>query len=109
VFLHGLFKFLNHAVQKHWTKCGVYVNFLEGSGICQMELSRHAISVLRRGGPMDEFWNEIIYGYPGAKHVCDDFGVVLAHNGENDLMICRKCGKGWVASSRIKKKAIGKK
>jgi hypothetical protein len=79
--------------------------FLEESGICQVGLSRHAILVLRRGGLMDEFWNEIIYGYPGAKHVCDDFGAVLAHDGENDLMICRKCGKGWIAPSHIKRKS----
>jgi len=81
---------------------------LEGNGICQVELSRFAVLLRWRGGLMDEFWNEIIYGYPGAKHVCDDFGVVLSHNGENDLMICRKCGKGWIAPSSIKKKAIGK-
>jgi hypothetical protein len=78
---------------------------LEGNGICQAELSKFAILVLQGGGFMDEFWNEMIYGYPGAKHVCADFGVVLTSNGESDLMICRKCGKGWIAPSHIKRKA----
>jgi len=51
---------------------------------------------------MEEFWNGIIYKNPEAKHVCEDFGVVLACNGEKDFMICRKCGKGWIAPCSIK-------
>jgi hypothetical protein len=82
---------------------------LEGSGICQAELSKFAISVLQRGGLMDEFWSRVIYEYPEAEHVCDDFGIVLAHDGENDFMICRKCGKGWIAPSHVKGKTKGQK
>jgi ribosomal protein L37AE/L43A len=62
----------------------------------------------RRGGLVDEFWSGIIYVQPEAEHVCEDFGFVLASDGESCLMICRKCGKGWIAPSSIKKKAIGK-
>ena len=60
--------------------------------------------MLQRGGFMDELWKGIIYGYPGAKHVCDDFGVVLACNGERDLMMCQKCGRGWIAPCHIEVK-----
>jgi hypothetical protein len=80
----------------------------EGNGICQAELSKVAILVLQRGGLMDEFWKRIIYEYPEAEHVCDDFGVVLACNGESDFMICRKCGKGWIAPCRCKSKKTKK-
>ena len=76
----------------------------EGTGICQAELSKVAILVLQRGGLMDEFWKGMIYKYPEAEHVCDDFGVVLACNGESDFMICRKCGKGWIAPCQCKSK-----
>jgi len=51
----------------------------------------------------------VIYEHPEAEHVCEDFGVVLASNGENDLMICRKCGKGWIAPIHVKGKAEGQK
>ena len=53
---------------------------------------------------MDEFWNGIIYEHPEAKHVCEDFGVILACNGESDFMICSKCGKGWITPCHIKGK-----
>ena len=79
--------------------------FLEGSGICQAELIRRAILVLWRGGLMDEFWKEIIYEHPDAEHVCEDFGVVLASDGERDLMVCRKCGRGRIVPCRVKGKA----
>jgi hypothetical protein len=91
---------------------GLNVTFMlilfEG-GICQAELSKVAILVLQRGGLMDEFWKRIIYEYPEAEHVCDDFGVILAYNGESDFMICRKCGKGWIAPRSIKRKKETKK
>jgi hypothetical protein len=58
---------------------------------------------------MDEFWNGMIYEDPETKRVCDDFGVVLACNGESDLMMCRKCGKGWIVPCSIKGKAKGQK
>ena len=54
---------------------------------------------------MNEFWRRVIYEHPEAEHVCDDFGVVLASNGESDFMICVKCGKGWIAPCRVKGKA----
>jgi hypothetical protein len=82
----------------------LHLFFPEGSGICQAELSKSAVLVLQRGGLMDEFWKGVIYEYPEAEHVCDDFGVVLACDGESDLMICRKCGKGWIAPSQCKSK-----
>jgi hypothetical protein len=47
--------------------------FLEGNGICQAEPSERALSALRRGGVMDEFWKEIIYVSPEAEHACEDF------------------------------------
>jgi hypothetical protein len=49
-----------------------------------------------RGELMDEFWKGIIYKNPEAKHVCNDFSVILACNGENDIRICRKCGNAWI-------------
>ena len=49
-FLHGLFKFLNHAVQKHWTKCGVYVNFC-----------------LREAGYVKRNWAGCVLGWSGVR------------------------------------------
>ena len=60
--------------------------------------------MLQRGGLMDEFWTEMVYAHPETEHACKDYGVALASNGESDFMICRKCGKGWIAPCRIKAK-----
>jgi hypothetical protein len=81
--------------------------FLEGTGICQGELSKFAVLMPRCGGLLGEFWNRIIYEHPEVEHVCDDFGVVLTCNGESDFMICPICGKGWIVPCRIKGKAKG--
>jgi hypothetical protein len=77
---------------------------LEGNGTCQAELSKLAISLLQRGGLMNEFWRRVIYEHAEVEHVCDDFGVVLASNGESDFMICLKCGKGWIALAMLREK-----
>jgi hypothetical protein len=56
-----------------------------------------------------EFWSGLVYEQPESEHVCEDFGVVLAGDGERCLMICRKCGKGWTVPCRVRGKAEGKK
>ena len=55
------------------------------------------------------FWGGVVYEQPEAEHVCEDFGVVLACNGERCLMICRKCGRGWTVPCKVKGKAKGQK
>jgi hypothetical protein len=46
---------------------------------------------------MTAFWNGFIFKDPNAEHSCEDFAVVLACNGEKDLLMCAKCGKGLIA------------
>ena len=59
---------------------------------------------------MYAFWNRLVYKDLEAKHVCEDFAVVLCCNGEKDLMMCRKCGNGWIAPchkhSKVKKREV---
>jgi hypothetical protein len=69
---------------------------------CQTELNKLARG--KRGELMDEFWKRVIYKDPEAMSVCDDYAAVLACNGESDFMMCRKCGKGWIAPCQCKSK-----
>jgi len=62
----------------------------------------------KRGEPMDEFWKRVIYKDPEARHVCDDYAAVVTCNGESDFMMCRKCGKGWIAPCQCKSKRTKK-
>jgi hypothetical protein len=61
------------------------------------------------GTGLDEFWGGVVYEQPEAEHVCEDFGVVLANDGESCLMICRKCGKGWTVPCKVKGKTKERK
>jgi hypothetical protein len=57
---------------------------------------------------MDELWKRM-REYPEAKHVCEDFAVILACIGDGDVMMCRKCGRAWIAPCHIKGKEKGHK